>query len=397
MTSTNATRVTILIAIHAFILLLFTSQLSISFYEANIYFNEDSLLHYIINLSTFIFGQNDFALRLPMIIMHFMGAFLYYDISKDMFKKQSDKLWNLVIYLLLPGINSAGIMVDGAGLVLFLLLLFLYIYKHKPSLAYYLLPIYAFIDASFAFMYLGFIFYSMDKRNTKLLFSSILLFGVSMYFFGIDIGGHPKNYFLSTLGIYAAIFSPIVFIYLIYALYRWGVKEERTLLWYLGITAFLFSMLLSFRQQMKLEELAPYIIIATPIMVKTFISSYRIRLRQFRKQYKLLLIMGMSFLMISTLSIFMNKYLYHFISDPTNHFVYKNHVVKELSQELKKLNIHSLVTHSKRLQLRLKFYGIEKSYERNLEKTMPASKSISVTISYIGADIAKYYVTKLYK
>ncbi|PHR55707.1 MAG: hypothetical protein COA44_09635 [Arcobacter sp.] len=397
MPNSNVYKLSALVGMHTLLLLFFTSQLSISYYEANIFFNETSLLHYIIRLSTFVFGQNDLGLRLPMIFMHAVGAFLYYDISKSLFKKQSDKLWNVLIYLLLPGINSAGIMVDGAGLVLFLLLVFLFIYKHKRHLAYYLLPIYVFIDASFAFMYLGFIFYSMDKRNTKLLFASILLFGASMYFFGIDIGGHPKNYFLSTLGIYAAIFSPIVFIYLIYALYRWGVKEERTLLWYLGSTAFLFSMLLSFRQQMKLEELAPYIIIATPIMVKTFLSSYRIRLREFRKQYRMLLIVGMTFLFLSTLSIFLNKGLYLFISKPSNHFVYKNHIAKELSIELKKMDIHAVITRSERFQLRLKYYGIEKGYEINLEKVKPSLKSQSVTISYIGVKTAKYYVTKLYK
>jgi len=226
MPSSNVYKLSALVAVHTLLLLFFTSELSISYYEANIFFNETNLLHYIIRFSTFVFGQNDLALRAPMIFMHAVGALLYYDISKDLFKKQSDKLWNMFIYLLLPGINSAGIMVDGAGLVLFLLLIFLFIYKHKRYLAYYLLPIYVFIDASFAFMYLGFVFYAMERKDTKLLFASILLFGASMYFFGIDIGGHPKNHFLSTLGIYAAIFSPIVFIYLIYALYRWGVKED---------------------------------------------------------------------------------------------------------------------------------------------------------------------------
>jgi len=397
MQSSNASKIFALVAFHALLLVYFTSQLSISYYEANIYFNEDNLLHYIINLSTYLLGENDLALRLPMIIMHAVGAFLYYDISKSLFKKQNDKLWNLVIYLLLPGINSAGIMVDGAGLVLFLLLVFLFIYKHKRNLAYYLLPIYVFIDASFAFMYLGFIFYAMDRRRTVLLVSSVLLFGASMYLFGIDIGGHPKNYFLNTLGIYAAIFSPVVFVYLIYALYRWGVKEERTLLWYLGVTAFIFSMLLSFRQQMKLEELAPYIIVATPIMVKTFLSSYRIRLREFRKQYRLLLVVGMSFLVLSTLSIFLNKYLYLFMSDPSNHFVYKNHIAKELSIELKKMDIKALITRSERLQLRLKFYGISKDYNINLTKTNASFESKNVTIRYIGVETANFYVTKLYK
>lgn len=397
MADSNAFKISALIGVHALILLFFTSQLSINYYEARVYFEEENLLHYIVNFFTLVFGQNDLALRTPMILMHFIGAFLYYDVSKSMFKKQSDKVWNLFIYLLLPGINSAGIMVDGAGLVLFLLLVFLFIYKHKRNLAYFLLPIYVLIDASFAFMYLSLFFYAIDKRKTVLLVSSVLLFGASMYVFGIDFGGHPKNYFLNTLAICAAIFSPIIFIYFIYAIYRWGVKEERTLLWYLGVTAFLFSLLLSFRQQLKLEELAPYLVVASPIMVKTFLSSYRIRLREFRKQYRLLLIIGMTFLVLSTLSIFLNKYLYLFISKPSKHFVYNNHVAKELSIELKKMGIDAVITRSERLQLRLKFYKIEKDYNINLEREKPSLISRDVTISYVGKEIAKFYVTKLYR
>lgn len=391
----NAYIISTVVVIHAFILLFFTTQLSISYYEANIYFNQTNLLHYIINLSTAVFGENDLALRLPMILMFSIGAFLYYDISESLFKKQSDKIWNLILYLLLPGTNSAAIMVDGAGLLIFLLLLFLYMYKHRPYLAYCLLPIYVFVDTSFAFMYLSLVFYAMEKRYSILLASSIFLFGVSMYLFGIEIGGHPHNHFLDTLGLYAAIFSPIVFIYLIYALYRWGVKEERSLLWYLGMTAFIFSLLLSFRQQMKLEELAPYILVATPIMVKTFLSSYRIRLREFRRHYRVFLSLGISFLIISTLSIYLNKYLYLFIERPSSHFVYNNHVAKELSYTLKTMGIDAVTTSDKRLQLRLKFYGIQHSPDLYLHKDKPILPHQEVTISYIGRDVTSFYVTKL--
>jgi len=386
-----------LIVGHLATLLLFTSQLSISFYEADIFFNKNNLLHHILHFSTAVFGQNDLALRLPMILMHAIGAFLYYDISKGQFKKQRDQLWNLILYLLLPGINSAGIMVDGAGLLLFLLLVFLFAYKHKRNLAYTLLPLYVFIDASFAFLYLSLIFFAMHKRQNVLLFSSILLFGASMYLFGIDVGGHPSNHFLNTLGIYAAIFSPVIFVYLIYALYRTGVKEERTLLWYLGVTAFLFSLLLSFRQQMKLEELAPYILVATPIMLKTFLSSYRIRLREFRRGYRILFTVGLVFLLVSTFTIYMNKFLYLVIEKPSKHFVYNNHVVKELSVELKKMGIDAVITRSERLQLRLKFYKIEKDYKVNLERIKPSLMGKSVTISYVGVNVAEFYVTNLYK
>ena len=395
--SRNAYIVSALVVAHTLILLLFTSQLSISYYEADIFFNKTNLLHYIINFFTAVFGQNDLALRLPMILMHAIGAFFYYDISKQLFKKESDKIWNLLLYLLFPGINSAAIMVDGAGLLLFLLLLFLYVYKHKRQVAYFLLPLYVVVDGSFAFLYLAFIFYSMEKRRTSMLIASVILFGISMYLYGIDIGGHPKNFFLPTLGVYAAIFSPIVFIYLIYALYRWSVKEERTLLWYLGATAFVFSLLVSFRQQMQLEDLAPYILVSTPLMVKTFLSSYRIRLREFRKKYRLLLSTAMSLLLFSTLIIYMNKYLYLVIEKPHKHFVHKNHIARELAEALKDLDIYAISTSNEQLQNRLRFYGINKSLELQLYTQKPSVQSQEVTIGYVGVDVAHFYVTKLYK
>lgn len=393
----NAYLVPGLVTTHALILLFFTSELSINYYEADLYFNESNLLHYILHIFTAVFGQNDLALRLPMILMHTVGAFLYYDISKSVFKKPGDQLWGLIVYLLLPGINSAAIMVDGAGLVLFLLLLFLFVYKHKRLFSYFLLPLYVLIDASFAFLYLALVFYAIEHRKTLILISCIGLFGASMYLYGIEIGGHPANYFLSTLGLYAAIFSPFVFIYLIYALYRTGMKEERDILWYLGATAFLFSLLLSFRQQMKLEELAPYLLVATPIMVKTFLSSYRIRLPEFRKAYRVLLVLAFGVLFFSTLIIYMNKVLYLFVSSPSKHFVYNNHVAKELASELKKLGIVALSTQDRRLQLRLRFYGISEDTAIRLFMHKPFNESKYVTIRYSNIEIADFYVTNLYK
>lgn len=386
-----------LVAVHACILLYFTSELSINYYEADIYFNKENILHYLLHLSTIIFGQNDFALRLPMILMHSVGAFLYYDVSKSLFKRESDRVWNVLVYLLLPGVNSAAVMVDGAGLLLFLLLVFLYLYKNKRNLAYILLPFYVIVDASFAFLYLSLIFYAMEKRKTALLFSSILLFGASMYLFGIEIGGRPANYFLNTLGLYAAIFSPVLFIYLIYALYRRGMREERTLLWYLGSTAFVFSLLFSFRQHMKLEELAPYILVATPIMVQAFLSSYRIRLREFRKGYRILLSIGLGFLLASTITIYMNKVFYLFLTKPSKNFVYNNHIAKELANELKKMDIEGITTFDKRLQLRLKFYGIEDDPYVTLSEYKPSNEVKTVTISYIDVEVAEFYVTNTHK
>jgi hypothetical protein len=168
-------------------------------------------------------------------------------------------------------------------------------------------------------------------------------------------------------------------------------------LWYLGATAFVFSLIVSFRQQLKLEELAPYILVSTPLMVKTFLSSYRIRLREFRKKYRLLLTVAMSLLLFSTLTIYMNKYLYLVIDKQHKHFVYKNHIVKELADGLKALNINAISTSNVNLQNRLKFYGIGKDLHTHLYTHKPFAHSELVTISYIGVDVAHFYVTKLYK
>jgi hypothetical protein len=93
----------------------------------------------------------------------------------------------------------------------------------------------------------------------------------------------------------------------------------------------------------------------------------------------------------------MNKFLYLVIEKPSKHFVYNNHVVKELSAELKNMGIDAVITRSERLQLRLKFYKIEKDYKVNLERLRPSMTSKNVTISYVGVKVAEFYVTNLYK
>ena len=147
---------------------------------------------------------------------------------------------------------------------------------------------------------------------------------------------------------------------------------------------------------MKLEELAPYILMTTPIMVKTFISSYRVRLREFRRQYRIVFMLGMSVLLFSTLIIYMNKLLYLVIENSSKHFVYNNHVLHELSIELKEMGIDAISTQDKRLQLRLKFYGVEEGQEYRLYKYKPFADAKLVTIRYIQVPVVSFYVTNLY-
>ncbi len=90
--------------------------LSISFYEANILYGDNSLLK---SFSTFflnIFGFNDYALRIPMILIHLSSTILLYLISSYYVSRPNDKLWIIFIYLLLPGITSSALLRQYRGI-----------------------------------------------------------------------------------------------------------------------------------------------------------------------------------------------------------------------------------------------------------------------------------------
>ena len=78
-----------------------------------------------------------------------------------------------------------------------------------------------------------------------------------------------------TMALLATIFSPFVFLFFIYTLYRIAIKERhRDMLWYISNTAFMTALLFSFRQRIAVEDIAPLSVIAVPLMVRTFLSSY---------------------------------------------------------------------------------------------------------------------------
>jgi len=385
----------ILFSIHAVILYLEALELSISYHEANILFNDTSLLHYIVSGSVYLFGQNDLALRTPLILLHLLSIPLLYILSKPYVRTDSDRLWIVFIYMLLPGLNSSALLVDSAGLVITLLLLYSIIIDRCPRSQYVLLILFLFVDISFAFLYLGLFFYALSKKNNTLLVSSLLLFGLSMSIHGFYTGGAPEGNFIDTLGIYAAIFSPFIFVYLVYVLYRRFITSKQDLLFYLATTAFVFSLLLSFRQRIEVQLFAPYLVLAIPLAAQTFFRSYRVRLREFRKNYRFLFTLSVAFLLINAMLVFFNKELYKVIDEPEQHFAYRSHIVKELAQELSKQNIRCIDARNKQLQLRLNFYDIVFCTENVLDDK-PDDNQKSVTISYSGKEVYRKYVTKIH-
>lgn len=370
--------------------------LSISFYEANILYGDSSLLK---SFSTFflnIFGSNDYTLRIPMIVIHLISTILLYLISSYYVSRPNDKLWIVFIYLLLPGITSSALLVNIAGLKIVTLFAFVYIYLRFNNWSLLLLPLFMLLDATSIFLYFSIALFGFSRKQwiTAGVSSGLLLLAV--FFFGIDLSGRPQGRFLDALAIYSAIFSPVVFMYLFYVLYRRYMTHERDLVWMIASSMFVISLLLSFRQKVNIQDFAPYLMVALPLAAQTFFHTYRVRLPIFRRRYRLLFYSAFTLLVVNALAVFFNQWLYQWIKNPKDHFSYSMHIAKELAHELKDNQISCVNADDEKMQLRLLFYGITEC-QGTLLSEEKNKKGKKVTISYINIPIYTAYVTKVNK
>ncbi|MFY9074220.1 hypothetical protein OZZ08_04585 [Malaciobacter mytili] len=384
-----------ILVITSIILIFVSNTLSISYKEALNVFENNSMLSLLTNISISIFGQNDIALRLPFIVFYFFSVVLLYQNTRSFFKYQSDRVVSTFIFMFLPGVLSASLLVNSAIVVTFCTLFYIYYYQRTLKHNYLFLIVFLFVDNSFAIFYLALFFYSLNKKDNTMLYMSLILFGLSMSIYGFDSSGKPRGFLVDTFAIYASIFSPFLFLYFFYSLYRLGVKNERSFIWYISVTALLFSIIFSFRQQIYIEDFAPYVVISIPLMVKLFFHSYRIRLKEFRKKHNFFAFLVLVTLCINIIVTIFNKPLYLILDNPKKHFVYKYHIVKELSQELKKRNINMVITNDEKLQLRLMFYKIYKGEKYYLSLKEENNYTFKIPISYFGIEVETAYVLKL--
>ncbi len=372
-----------------------SNSLSISYKEALNVFVNTSILSLITNSSIYIFGQNDIALRLPFILFYIFSVIIMYKITENYFRYEKDRYISIIIFMTLPGVLSASLLVNSAIIVIFCTLLYLYYYQKYNKHSYLLLLLFLFIDNSFAVLYLALFFYSIKNKDTKLIYFSLILFIISMYIYGFSTGGKPRGFLVDTFAIYATVFSPLLFLYFIYTMYRAWIKNEKTLTWYISITALLLSLIVSFRQRVYIEDFAPFVVISLPFMLKTFFHSYRVRLKEFRINYNILVILVVVMLSINVILTFVNKPLYLIFQNPAKHFVYQYHFVKELAEELSKRDIKAITTDDIELALRLKFYKIGQGDDYFLTLKDYNYPSEKISIKYYGKEVFVAYLIKI--
>ena len=373
----------LILGIDALMLLSQVSHLSISHDEATLLYGNVSFLQLIIQSSIALFGQNDFALRLPMVLLHLMSAILLYVISKEYVPYTRNRVWLVLIFVLLPGVMSSAIVVNSAGLNIFGLLLFMLIYqKSSNGYLYLYTTILSLLEPDFIYLFLSLAMYSIHIKDRKLFLLNIALTSISLYIYGLQEYGMPSGHFLDTMAIYSAVLTPIIFIYLFYVLYRKFLVKDMDVLWFIASVPLLFSLILSFRQHIAIENFAPYIIMALPIAAKTFYSSYRVRLKAFRYNYRNIFTVSLLLLVVNSLVVLFNKEIYIFIENPQKHFAYKMYVAKELAGKLNEDGVNCIASDEK-MSNRLKFYGISSCDKHILkEESLNSSKTVNVTVSY---------------
>ena len=384
-----------LICLIDFVFLLYAANsLSISYNEAEIFFQKHSLLSYILKLSAHFFGQNDLAVRGVMIFFHIASVVLMYKVSKFYIKLEFDRIVAVLLFVLLPGTLASALIINNAGICITLALLCIYLFHIKKKILFSLFFCLAFfIDGDFLIFYAGFFIFALYKRKPPLAWLSAILFLLTLYFFGFETNGRPSGHFIDTFGIFAAVFSPFVFIFFVYTIYRIWVKEKKDLLWFIAICSFCFCMIVSVRQRLELEQFLPFCVIATPLMVRVFFNSYRVRLPKFRKGHKICTSLVMLFLIFNWSAIIFNQIFYLFLSDPTKHLTYKFDVAKELADKLKEAGVQDITTEDTRLALRLKFYGIKtKSYSKNLLSSADLDEKSKFSIEKMGKVVANFNI-----
>jgi hypothetical protein len=323
----------------------------------------DSFISFITNILFDLFGKNDFTLRLPSFIFSIMTITLYFYVSNKVLKNRKDVYISIVLFTLLPGFIISTILVNKSIYLMFLTLYFVYLFLYRRFLSYIILACFVFLDYSFIVLYFGLFFYAMYKKQNLLVIYSLILFMFNANYFNYSIGGVPKGEFLNLFVVYSSIFSPILFVYFIYSLYKYLVKNKKNILWFISFFAFVTSIILSFRQRIRIDDFAPFVILSSIFMVKTFFESYRVRLRIFRKPYKFIFSFILFSLLFFDFLLLNNKLLYIFYDNPKKHIMYTFHDTKEIKTILNNNQINNIYCENKLLCKQLYFYGINSGDE----------------------------------
>lgn len=381
----------LLLIAHIASLLFNISEMSIYHTEAFGFFYDKSLLFDVARLSYELFGHNDFALRAPFLTLHTINVCLMYAISRIYLKKPIDSLLCAFTFMMLPGVVFSSVLISKATIIMSIALICVYWQLRFRRNAYVLPAIGVFLDAGCSVLFLGMFFYALRRKNTRYMVFALVCFAINMNLFGINVRGHPQSYFVDTLGELIFLFSPLLLAYYIYSLI-YSLKRYDDFMSYVSLSAIVFVLILSLRQQVDIETLIPMSVVGLPVLIKRFLSDIRVRLPQFRRGYVARLVCIIALACAQTGVLYANKLVYLF--GVKTHFAKSYYYGKDLARKLKAMGISAIGAQDKRLELQLRFYGISNNASKVLESTTD-SVHYDVGIEYLGKTIARYKIVPL--
>lgn len=348
-----------LLVFYAAAVLYLAATTPISPHEAKLFYTADNFTARIMHTG-YAMIDSVFGLRIFFVAVAFASVFLFYLLAKEYLKLEKDVRIATIIFAYLPGFVTASVLANHEIVVLFAVLLFVFLYRkgYRYVLPLVMLALFFIHDTAVIF-YIALLFYTFVRKERFLaVFSAAFIVASLLLSKGIEIGGHPSGHFIEIFGLYATIFSPLLFLYFFYAMYRILLRGEKTLVWYLSFTALIVSLLLSLRQKVDVTDFAPYVLIATVVMVDLFNKSYRIRLPKFRRPYKIAFATVLFFMFATDLAIFFSGLLYRFTDSKSAHFAARIYEPYEKAQRLKTRHIPCYDSYG-REYYQLRFYGIE--------------------------------------
>ena len=383
------------------ILLVYIASLLFNINEISIYHKEVFGLLYSNEIAFKIagfayehFGGNDFALRAPFLCLHIINVVLFYVICLSYFKRPYDCVLCVITFMFLPGLVFNAILIAKSNLVIFVALLCVLWQMRFKKNAYFLPAISIFIDQSFSILFLGLFFYAMKERNTPYMFFALVCFGINMNIFEFGIGGRPQNHFVETLGNLIFLFSPLLFLYSLYALVD-SLRKGSDLMGIISLVAIIFVSLLSIRQNVDLQTFLPLGVFCIPVALKKMLNDIRVRLKLFQRPYIARLVIVLFFTFAQTALLYGNKFLYLFTIK--THFAHSYYYGKEIAEKLRQKGIDSIRADEHRIDMQLRFYGISKDSPLILrsievERVREVDASRLITVEYLGRIIVAYEI-----
>jgi len=338
-----------------------TTTTPISPHEANIYYSSHDIVSLFMHWGEGI-TDGFLGIRIIFMLFGFVSISLFYELSRRYYKERKYAYLSTTLFMLLPGILTATALANVAIIVVCLVLFFVLMYERDSfwSLPFVMLALFFLHEASIIF-FIAVLAYGLVHKDKKLsIFSAAFLIAFVYLAKGIEIGGRPSGHFLEIFGLYATVFSPFLFFYFFYAMYRILLHEKKTLLWYISFTALLFSLLLSIRQRVYITDFAPYVTLSIVLMLDVFNHSVHVRLPEFQKRYKRAFYLVVTFLVLSVLIIVFHRVFFQYLKDPSQHFAYRIYKPYFLAKDLKDRGMNCYDNVHGRESEQLRYYQIKR-------------------------------------